>query len=422
MRSLLVKGFIVIAGYAGWAGPAHAGFLSVTSPVIVILGGDLFVGEAERRIDGSGSIRIQASANPALTCHSEFPQDAGADDVRNMRCSDGVAATYQFRRLGPASGYGTGSTSRGPMSFTFGLDAAAAAPYLALPAGKILRREGVELALVNARPPTPPSVPPFVPATVAVVAPMAPPTAPSTAPPIVPARVAAHAPPVAPPSASAAVATPGPLRPPAEAEPDMLLSAATLAVAASIKQNRKVGTNNREHIDELLESTVLPLFDFRLMTQLAMANNWRRASPEQQGALITEYRMLLVRTYSTVLDNFRDQVVAYKPLHGQDGLSEVTVKSTVDQPGSDRMTIDYDMAKTPAGWKVYDVKIAGIGLATAYRSSFAEIISAGGVDELIRSMAARNRLADAGFRSGEADTRATLFMYGVLPQVLRIPR
>lgn len=411
MRSLLVKGFAVLAGYAGWDLTAYAGFLSVTSPVIVILAGDLFLGEAERSIDGSGRIKIQSRTIPDLTCHSEFPRGAKADDIRSMHCSDGVTASYRFKRLGPTSGYGTGNSSRGPMSFTYGLTANAAAPYLKLPAGKILHSVGLELTLVNLKQETPSDVPPLVPVVV-------PPAGPPLVPPIFPARVPTVVPQIVP----ATSPLPESLHPAVEAEPDMLLSAATQAVAASIKQNRKVGTNKREHIDELLESTVLPLFDFRLMTQLAMANNWRRASPEQQGALITEYRMLLVRTYSTVLDNFRDQVVAYKPLHGQDGLSEVTVKSTVDQPGSDRMTIDYDMAKTPAGWKVYDVKIAGIGLATAYRSSFAEIISAGGVDELIRSMAARNRLADAGFRSGEADTRTTLFMYGVLPQVLRIPR
>lgn len=403
MRSLLVKGFAVLAGYAGWASPAYAGFLSVTSPVIVILAGDLFLGEAERGIDGSGRIRIQSRANPDLTCHSEFPQGAEADDIGSMRCSDGVTASYQFKRLGPASGYGTGSSSRGPMSFTYGLTANAAASYLKLPAGKILRGEGLELALVNLKQATPPVVP-------TIVSTVNPPIVPVIVPPMVPLVVPATSP------------LPGPLHPAAESGPDMLLIAATVAVAASIKQHRKAGTNNREHIDELLESTILPLFDFRLMTQLAMANNWRRASPEQQAALITEYRMLLVRTYSTVLDNFRDQLVAYKPLRSLPGVSEVTVKSTVDQAGADRMTIDYDMAKTPGGWKIYDIKIAGIGLAAAYRSSFAEIVSAGGIDELIRSMAARNRQADSGFRSDETDTRTTLFMYGVLPQVLRIPR
>ncbi|HVS26195.1 MAG TPA: ABC transporter substrate-binding protein [Burkholderiales bacterium] len=39
------------------------------------------------------------------------------------------------------------------------------------------------------------------------------------------------------------------------------------------------------------------------------------------------------------------------------------------------MTIDYDMEKTTAGWKVYAIKIAGISLITTYRLTFDQTIS-----------------------------------------------
>jgi hypothetical protein len=38
-------------------------------------------------------------------------------------------------------------------------------------------------------------------------------------------------------------------------------------------------------IADLVEAKILPHFDFRLTTQLAMGVNWRRATPEQQELL-----------------------------------------------------------------------------------------------------------------------------------------
>ncbi len=45
-------------------------------------------------------------------------------------------------------GYGTGAAGRSALSFTYGLSAEESAPYLELPAGKELRREGNDLPLV----------------------------------------------------------------------------------------------------------------------------------------------------------------------------------------------------------------------------------------------------------------------------------
>ena len=67
-----------------------------------------------------------------------------------MSCSNGNSATFQFKRLTIRRGYGTGTLSRGTMSFTYGLSAAEATRYLKPPKGKRLRRDGNELALLSA--------------------------------------------------------------------------------------------------------------------------------------------------------------------------------------------------------------------------------------------------------------------------------
>jgi phospholipid transport system substrate-binding protein len=49
------------------------------------------------------------------------------------------------------------------------------------------------------------------------------------------------------------------------------------------------------------------------------------------------------------------------------------------------------MAESEAGWKVYDVKVAGVSLVFTYREPFADAVRSGGVDSLIELLANKNR-------------------------------
>lgn len=98
-----------------------------------------------------------------------------------------------------------------------------------------------------------------------------------------------------------------------------------------------------------------------------------------------------MRTCSTALSSYRDHVIEYKLLRLTPDATEVTVRSDVRQSGKERMTIDYDMEKTPAGWKVYDVKIAGVSLVTTYRDTFAGKVRDSGIQGLIKSLSDKNR-------------------------------
>jgi phospholipid transport system substrate-binding protein len=176
--------------------------------------------------------------------------------------------------------------------------------------------------------------------------------------------------------------------------PDVLLKAVTADVVAIVRQDKEIQAGNPAKIAGVVETRILPMFDFDHMTRLAVARNWKAASVEQQASLTTEFRTLLVRTYSTALASYRDQVIEFKALRAAPGDTEVTVKSLVKQAGTDPLTIDYDMQKTASGWKVYDIKIDGISLITTYRESFAARVRIGGVEGLIKSLADKNRQRD----------------------------
>lgn len=176
-----------------------------------------------------------------------------------------------------------------------------------------------------------------------------------------------------------------------EIAPDALLQRVTEEVVAAIRQDKAIQAGNAARIHALVEAKILPHFDFRRATQLAMGAHWRAATPEQQQRLTREFRTLLVRTYSGALASYRDQVIEFRPLRARPGDTDVTVRSQVKQPGAEPVLIEYDLEKTGTEWKVYDVRVAGISLVITYRSSFSEEVRNRGIDGLIGTLSSKNR-------------------------------
>ena len=184
-----------------------------------------------------------------------------------------------------------------------------------------------------------------------------------------------------------------------ETPPDALVRGITQEVVAIIKQDKDIQSGNSKKIAELVDAKVIPHFNFQRMTQLAVAVHWRKASTEQQKSLVQEFRALLVRTYSSALSSYRDQVIEIKPLRARAEDTEVTVRSEVKQKGAQAVTIDYDMEKTTSGWKVFDVKVGGVSLITTYKEEFANQVRDVGLDGLIKTLSGKNRQAESRSRT-----------------------
>ncbi|MDQ1314075.1 MAG: hypothetical protein QG662_184 [Pseudomonadota bacterium] len=172
--------------------------------------------------------------------------------------------------------------------------------------------------------------------------------------------------------------------------PDVLARSTTQEVLAILKQDKDLRSGNQAKVYQLVEAKILPNFDFNRMTQLAVGKHWPRATAQQKQALVTEFRNLLVRTYSSSLTAFTDQTVDFKPMTMKPGDTDVTVRTEIRQPGGQPIPINYSFYKTAFGWKVYDVTIDGVSLVTNYRSSFAGTIRQDGIDGLIRTLAAQS--------------------------------
>lgn len=175
-----------------------------------------------------------------------------------------------------------------------------------------------------------------------------------------------------------------------QSTPDGLIKTVVSDVMASVKSDPEIQKGNIPRIVDLVEKKIVPYTDMRRTTEMAMGPNWKKASPEQQAQLTSEFKNLLIRTYSGALSQLRDQTIQFKPLRAAPDDKEVVVKTVVIGRG-DPVPLDYRLEKTANGWKVYDMNIMGVWLVEAYRNQFANQISQNGVEGLVKFLQDRNK-------------------------------
>jgi phospholipid transport system substrate-binding protein len=178
----------------------------------------------------------------------------------------------------------------------------------------------------------------------------------------------------------------------AQEAPDVLVKRISQDVMESAKNDKDIQGGNQKKVLELVEAKILPHVDFQRMTALAAGRFWREATPEQQKQLVTEFRALLVYTYSGAISQIKDQKLEFKPLRADSSDTEVEVRTQVVQPrGGDPIQLNYRLEKAGGSWKIYDVNVLGAWLVETYKGNFAAEIGKGGIDGLIKTLSERNK-------------------------------
>lgn len=172
--------------------------------------------------------------------------------------------------------------------------------------------------------------------------------------------------------------------------PDALIKEVSTDVLETLKADKSYKRGDLAKINALVDTKVLPYVDFQRMTASSVGRYWRQATPEQQKALQAQFKLLLVRTYSGALAQVNDQTVDIKPMRSTPDDKEVVVRTEIKGQG-DPIQLDYRLAQTTGGWKIYDVNVLGVWLVQSYQNMFSQEISSNGIDGLITKLTARNK-------------------------------
>ena len=176
--------------------------------------------------------------------------------------------------------------------------------------------------------------------------------------------------------------------------PDVLIKQLSVDVLDAVKADKSIKQGDVQKVIALVDAKVMPYVNFQRMTASAVGRYWRQATPEQQNRLQDEFKILLVRTYSGALAQVQDQTIDIKPMRGVID-KEVVVRTELRGRG-DPVQLDYRLEQAGNSWRIYDVNVLGVWLVENYRNSFAQEISANGIDGLISKLIERNARVGAG--------------------------
>jgi phospholipid transport system substrate-binding protein len=179
----------------------------------------------------------------------------------------------------------------------------------------------------------------------------------------------------------------------AEDAPDQFIKRLTTDLLDTVKNDAALKTGDVQKLGQLVDQKIMPHLNFQRMTAAAVGPAWRQATPEQRTRLQDEFKALLVRTYAGAVSQVKDQTVAIKPMRGGSQDAEVLVRTEV-RGDAEPVAIDYRVEKAtdaPAGWRIYNMNVAGIWLVDTYRTQFGQEINAKGIDGLITALSDRNK-------------------------------
>jgi phospholipid transport system substrate-binding protein len=135
--------------------------------------------------------------------------------------------------------------------------------------------------------------------------------------------------------------------------------------------------------DKRIWDVIQGIFDFNEMTRSALAQHGREFTEEQKNELSEVFGRHLGNLYLEKIESgFKGERVTYLGCE-MVGENRAQVDTKIIRNNSD-IPVDYKMMKQGGVWKVYDVKIEGIGdLIYNYRRQFHSILSKESPDTLI---------------------------------------
>ena len=172
--------------------------------------------------------------------------------------------------------------------------------------------------------------------------------------------------------------------------PEELVQGITDEVMAALKSDAKLAAGDKDKVLKLAEQKVLPHVDFEEATRLALSRAWSQASAEQKRKLVSEFRAMLLRTYTNAIGSYAGTQARLVPSRSKAHGGDATVRYQFSRSGGRPVQVAYEMRRTDRGWKIYDISVEGMSLVLTYRTEFDGIIKQEGIEGMIQRLVQKN--------------------------------
>jgi phospholipid transport system substrate-binding protein len=180
--------------------------------------------------------------------------------------------------------------------------------------------------------------------------------------------------------------------PAASAPPDQVIRETTERLRTLILENRATYETDYGRYFRDVERLVVPRFDTRYIGQIILGPHWRGASESQRERFIVAFQNNLVHSYARAMLEHADSVeLKWRPLRMPHGARDATVNVDLVRKDRPPIPIGFSVHQVGTEWKVYDVAIDSVSLASTFRGQFNPELKKNGVEGLIQRLESRQK-------------------------------
>lgn len=175
----------------------------------------------------------------------------------------------------------------------------------------------------------------------------------------------------------------------ASTDPKSMLETVANNITDYLSENKDKVAADQNIAVNLVKNELVPYIDQEALGRRVLAREWNNATPEQQKIFVEKFVDLVIDTYAKGLAQYDGQTFEFENTEYNKAKDAARVKSQMKQQKGEPVKIDYYLKK-PKGmdeWRVVDVRIEGISMATSYRNQFAQQIKQEGLDSVIKKLA-----------------------------------
>lgn len=197
-------------------------------------------------------------------------------------------------------------------------------------------------------------------------------------------------------AAGAARAADAPAADTSNLNPQQLVENSAKRMLSELDANREMYRKDPAKLDNLVGTVLLPSFDTEYSARLVLGQTWRTATPEQRKRFVDAFYHSLLRNYGAALIDFTSDRFVILPYKGDPGDTQATVRTEVKKSTGEKVAVNFNLHKTDAGWKAWDVVIEGISYVKSFRTDFAAEIQQKGLDEVINRLETGGKIGPNG--------------------------
>ncbi len=174
-------------------------------------------------------------------------------------------------------------------------------------------------------------------------------------------------------------------------DPVGMLNSIANQMISELKSHQASLKTNPTVVYAIANRVVVPHANLDAMAQHVLPpQTWRTASAAQRSEFKRQFTMVLERTYASALANYSDETVRFFPVRGGVQGSMVTVQSEIDRSSGSPIRVSYRLIGNGGNWQLFDMSVEGVSMLDSFRSQFADQLSRGNIDNLIKVLHTRN--------------------------------